>query len=183
MLIYVARSLTSRFTVEMFKVRMQGQYGSASDKRLRAVVREMWKEWGFTNGIMRGYWVSFSLFKLAGFPFVGHHVEPYWHVHFIHVKFKRHGISPGRRLRGCRCQTVVSDWDVPLGYCCTRNSCICWVGNMFSIISGKNVTHVLRFYAGERRSPIASPNDDIHDLSPNQYLYTLLISVYTTRSI
>ncbi|KAF8126273.1 mitochondrial carrier [Boletus edulis] len=44
--------------VEMFKVRMQGQYGSASDKRLRTVVREMWKEWGFTKGIMRGYWVT-----------------------------------------------------------------------------------------------------------------------------
>jgi len=44
--------------VEMFKVRMQGQYGSASDKRLRAVAREMWKEWGFTRGIMRGYWVT-----------------------------------------------------------------------------------------------------------------------------
>ncbi|KAI9458228.1 mitochondrial carrier [Boletus coccyginus] len=44
--------------VEMFKVRMQGQYGSASDKRLRVVAREMWKEWGFTRGIMRGYWVT-----------------------------------------------------------------------------------------------------------------------------
>ncbi|KAG9310790.1 mitochondrial carrier [Chiua virens] len=42
--------------VEMFKVRMQAQYGSASDKRLRNVAMEMWKEWGFTRGIMRGYW-------------------------------------------------------------------------------------------------------------------------------
>ncbi|KAG6377961.1 mitochondrial carrier domain-containing protein [Boletus reticuloceps] len=42
--------------VEMFKVRMQGQYGSASDKRLRTVAWEMWREWGFTKGIMRGYW-------------------------------------------------------------------------------------------------------------------------------
>jgi solute carrier family 25 carnitine/acylcarnitine transporter 20/29 len=43
--------------VEMFKVRMQGQYGNPSDKRLRVVAREMWKEWGFRKGIMRGYWV------------------------------------------------------------------------------------------------------------------------------
>jgi hypothetical protein len=45
-------------TVEMFKVRMQGQYGAETDKRLRAVVSEMWKNWGFRKGIMRGYWVS-----------------------------------------------------------------------------------------------------------------------------
>ncbi len=44
-------------TVEMFKVRMQGQYGSPGDKRLRAVVSEMWRDWGFRKGIMRGYWV------------------------------------------------------------------------------------------------------------------------------
>ncbi|KAG6822314.1 hypothetical protein H0H92_012538, partial [Tricholoma furcatifolium] len=43
--------------VEMFKVRMQGQYGSATDKRLRDVTREMWQQWGFKKGIMRGYWV------------------------------------------------------------------------------------------------------------------------------
>lgn len=43
--------------VEMFKVRMQGQYGNPSDKRLRVVVREMWAEWGFRKGVMRGYWV------------------------------------------------------------------------------------------------------------------------------
>lgn len=43
----------------MFKVRMQGQYGSKDDKRLRAVAKEMWKEWGFRKGIMRGYWVRF----------------------------------------------------------------------------------------------------------------------------
>ena len=45
------------FTVEMFKVRMQGQYGAASDKRLRTVVSEMLRDWGFRRGIMRGYWV------------------------------------------------------------------------------------------------------------------------------
>ncbi|GBE81277.1 mitochondrial carrier [Sparassis latifolia] len=44
--------------VEMFKVRMQGQYGAASDKRLRAVVSEMWSQYGFRRGIMRGYWVT-----------------------------------------------------------------------------------------------------------------------------
>ncbi|KAI0282875.1 mitochondrial carrier domain-containing protein [Russula aff. rugulosa BPL654] len=44
--------------VEMFKVRMQGQYGNPSDKRLRVVAREMWAEWGFRKGVMRGYWVT-----------------------------------------------------------------------------------------------------------------------------
>ncbi|KAI6103159.1 mitochondrial carrier [Pisolithus croceorrhizus] len=44
--------------VEMFKVRMQGQYGAATDKRLRDVAREMWQDWGFRRGIMRGYWVT-----------------------------------------------------------------------------------------------------------------------------
>ncbi|KAL4244991.1 mitochondrial carrier family protein [Abortiporus biennis] len=44
--------------VEMFKVRMQGQYGSKDDKRLRHVVSEMWSQWGFRKGIMRGYWVT-----------------------------------------------------------------------------------------------------------------------------
>jgi len=54
-------------TVEMFKVRMQGQYGAASDKRLRAVVSEMLKDWGFRRGIMRGYWVYFV-------PIFGNHI-------------------------------------------------------------------------------------------------------------
>lgn len=44
--------------VEMFKVRMQGQYGSATDKRLREVAREMWSQWGIRKGIMRGYWIT-----------------------------------------------------------------------------------------------------------------------------
>ncbi|KAG8895273.1 hypothetical protein FRB99_000667 [Tulasnella sp. 403] len=43
--------------VEMFKVRMQGQYGGADDKRLRAVFAEVAKD-GFRRGIMRGYWVT-----------------------------------------------------------------------------------------------------------------------------
>ena len=41
----------------MFKVRMQGQYGGAGDKRLRTVFSEMWTQWGFRKGIMRGFWV------------------------------------------------------------------------------------------------------------------------------
>ncbi|KAJ6626695.1 mitochondrial carrier [Mycena sp. CBHHK59/15] len=44
--------------VEMFKVRMQGQYGDETDKRLRVVAREMWSQWGFRKGVMRGYWVT-----------------------------------------------------------------------------------------------------------------------------
>ncbi|KAK0480128.1 mitochondrial carrier [Armillaria novae-zelandiae] len=44
--------------VEMFKVLMQGQYGSATDKRLRRVVSDQWSQWGFRKGIMRGYWVT-----------------------------------------------------------------------------------------------------------------------------
>ncbi|KAK0500238.1 mitochondrial carrier [Armillaria luteobubalina] len=44
--------------VEMFKVLMQGQYGSATDKRLRKVVSDQWSQWGFRKGIMRGYWVT-----------------------------------------------------------------------------------------------------------------------------
>ena len=49
-----------RSIVEMFKVRMQGQYGSPSDQRLSVVFREMWSEWGFRKGVMRGYWVRLS---------------------------------------------------------------------------------------------------------------------------
>ncbi|POW11741.1 hypothetical protein PSTT_01878 [Puccinia striiformis] len=42
--------------VEMFKIRMQAQYGKSND--LREVVRLMWQEWGFRQGIMRGFWVT-----------------------------------------------------------------------------------------------------------------------------
>lgn len=45
----------------MFKIKMQGQYGGKDDKRLGRVVGDMWKEYGFRNGIMRGYWVSIRL--------------------------------------------------------------------------------------------------------------------------
>ena len=51
--------------VEMFKVRMQGQYGAADDKRLRDVAREMWRDWGFRQGVMRGYWVSAAVSHVA----------------------------------------------------------------------------------------------------------------------
>ncbi|PPQ89852.1 hypothetical protein CVT25_004756 [Psilocybe cyanescens] len=44
--------------VEMFNVRMQDQYGAATDKRLSAVVSEMWRDWGFRKSIMRVYWVT-----------------------------------------------------------------------------------------------------------------------------
>ncbi|GAA5898581.1 hypothetical protein JCM5296_005933 [Sporobolomyces johnsonii] len=43
--------------VEMFKVRMQAQYG-ANPKRLREVVGEMFAKYGWKKGIMRGYWIT-----------------------------------------------------------------------------------------------------------------------------
>lgn len=43
--------------VEMFKIRMQGQYGKEG-KKLREVVGGMYREWGWKRGIMRGFWVS-----------------------------------------------------------------------------------------------------------------------------
>lgn len=45
------------FSVEMFKIQMQGQYGGEGDKRLSAVFSEMWTHWGVRKGIMRGFWV------------------------------------------------------------------------------------------------------------------------------
>lgn len=45
--------------VEMFKIRMQGQYGGAGDLTLRQAVAQMWREWGFRRGIMRGYIITF----------------------------------------------------------------------------------------------------------------------------
>ncbi|KAG9120653.1 hypothetical protein FRC07_003783 [Ceratobasidium sp. 392] len=44
--------------VEMFKVRMQGQYGAAGDKRLSRVFWDMWGDWGFRKGVMRGFWAT-----------------------------------------------------------------------------------------------------------------------------
>lgn len=55
---YLRPMPTDPIIVEMFKVRMQGQYGAATDKRLGVVVSEMWRDWGFRKGIMRGYWVT-----------------------------------------------------------------------------------------------------------------------------
>ena len=37
---------------------MQGQYGKAGDKRLSRVVRDVYQEWGFRRGIMRGFWAT-----------------------------------------------------------------------------------------------------------------------------
>lgn len=54
--------------VEMFKVRMQGQYGAATDKKLLAVVGHMWRDWGFKKGIMRGYWVCYILDEILTSP-------------------------------------------------------------------------------------------------------------------
>lgn len=45
--------------VEMFKIRMQGQYGGAADKKLSQAVADMWRQWGFRDGIMRGYIITF----------------------------------------------------------------------------------------------------------------------------
>ncbi|KAG8699766.1 hypothetical protein FRC09_006393 [Ceratobasidium sp. 395] len=44
--------------VEMFKVRMQGQYGAEGDKRLSRVFWDMWRDWGFRRGVMRGFWAT-----------------------------------------------------------------------------------------------------------------------------
>ena len=51
---------TSRLcTVELLKIRMQGQYGGVDDKRLSRAARDIWREWGFRNGVMRGFWVCY----------------------------------------------------------------------------------------------------------------------------
>jgi len=44
--------------VELFKIRMQGQYGAATDKKLRHVFQEMWSQHGIKNGVMRGFWIT-----------------------------------------------------------------------------------------------------------------------------
>ena len=41
---------------------MQGQYGAVGDKRLSRVAADMWREWGFRRGVMRGFWVFFFKF-------------------------------------------------------------------------------------------------------------------------
>jgi len=45
---------------------MQGQYGAATDKKLRDVAKEMWRDWGFRKGVMRGYWVLVAHHIAAG---------------------------------------------------------------------------------------------------------------------
>ncbi len=71
-LIGLTSDCSDETTVEMFKVRMQGQYGAATDKRLRAVASDMWKDWGFRKGIMRGYWVTVAreIPAYAGYVFL-----------------------------------------------------------------------------------------------------------------
>ncbi|ODN83740.1 hypothetical protein L202_01832 [Cryptococcus amylolentus CBS 6039] len=44
--------------VEQFKIKMQGQYGGADDKRLSKIVGDTWRQYGLRDGIMRGYWVT-----------------------------------------------------------------------------------------------------------------------------
>ncbi|CAG8737483.1 15096_t:CDS:2, partial [Acaulospora colombiana] len=46
--------------VELFKIRMQGQYGSATDRRLSRVFWDTWAAHGFRKGVMRGYWVTLA---------------------------------------------------------------------------------------------------------------------------
>lgn len=101
MLVHFALPPNISITVEMFKVRMQGQYGSASDKRLRTVAKEMWKEWGFTRGIMRGYWVGSSLPKRVRDLSPERHVDPTdvsFSIHPFSVAFKWDCVPSGRHL-------------------------------------------------------------------------------------
>ncbi|WWD20951.1 hypothetical protein CI109_105429 [Kwoniella shandongensis] len=65
--------------VEMFKIRMQGQYGGAGDKRLSAVVGDMWRQFGVRDGIMRGYWVTVmrEIPAYAGF-YAGYETSKRW---------------------------------------------------------------------------------------------------------
>ncbi|GJJ08396.1 hypothetical protein Clacol_002611 [Clathrus columnatus] len=42
--------------VELFKVKMQGQYGGIEDKRLSRVAVDVYKSYGFRRGVMRGFW-------------------------------------------------------------------------------------------------------------------------------
>ncbi|PWN47090.1 mitochondrial carrier [Violaceomyces palustris] len=44
--------------VELFKIRMQAQYGGTSDRKLSQVARDVWNESGFRNGVMRGFWIT-----------------------------------------------------------------------------------------------------------------------------
>lgn len=37
---------------------MQGQYGSATDRRLSRVFLDTWRNAGFRYGVMRGFWAT-----------------------------------------------------------------------------------------------------------------------------
>lgn len=60
--------------VEMFKIRMQAQYTRGGGKRLREVVGDMYREYGWRKGIMRGYWVRAAFCPVAR-PFVRYEGE------------------------------------------------------------------------------------------------------------
>lgn len=47
--------ISSSFSSLRSQIKMQGQYGGATDKRLRAVVRSTFDSYGFRQGIMRGF--------------------------------------------------------------------------------------------------------------------------------
>ncbi|CDZ98880.1 mitochondrial carrier [Phaffia rhodozyma] len=55
--------------VELFKIRMQCQYGTSTDKSLSGVAKDLWRDYGFRRGVMRGFKVSFirELPAYAGF--------------------------------------------------------------------------------------------------------------------
>lgn len=44
--------------VELFKIRMQGQYGGAADQKLGAILNEMYSKYGLRHGVMRGFWIT-----------------------------------------------------------------------------------------------------------------------------
>jgi len=44
--------------VELFKVKMQDQYGDAKDKPLSRQFRDIWRANGFRRGVMRGFWAT-----------------------------------------------------------------------------------------------------------------------------
>ncbi|KAH8081197.1 putative mitochondrial ornithine transporter 1 [Filobasidium floriforme] len=51
--------------VELGKIRMQAQYGGKEDKRLVAVITDLYKRYGLRHGIMRGFWATSARDALA----------------------------------------------------------------------------------------------------------------------
>jgi hypothetical protein len=49
-----------RIIVELFKIRMQGQYGGVTDKRLSRVFLDTWRNAGLRHGVMRGFWATLA---------------------------------------------------------------------------------------------------------------------------